>query len=99
MHNRSGGKKQGWALRFLHGLGIWHKAHFFLQMETHGVQGLNIVHDDLASYYAQAVTHEVLYEPFLIKVNYSPLTLYETLQFFTFSITENQKMQGFIKNQ
>lgn len=47
----------------------------FLQMETNGVQELNTTLDDSASYYAEAVTHEVLYEPFLIKVNYSPLTV------------------------
>lgn len=60
------GKKQGWALKFLHDLGIWHKAHFFYKLDTNGFQELNTAHDDLASYYAQAVTHEVLYEPFLI---------------------------------
>lgn len=47
-------KKQDWALKFMHDLGIWHKAHFFLQMETKGDQELNTAHDDLASYYAQA---------------------------------------------
>lgn len=72
-------------------------------METHGVQELNIAHDDLASYYAQAVTHEVLYEKFLIEVNYSPLTIWNIIvsehDSLAFSITENQKMQVFIKNQ
>lgn len=60
-----GEKKQGWALKFLHDLGIWHKAHFFYKWRQLEFKSYD-AHDVLASYYTQAVTHEVLYEPFLI---------------------------------
>lgn len=51
------------------------RSSLFLQIETSGVQGQNTAHYNLTSFYTQAVNHEVLYEPALIKVHYSPLTL------------------------